>query len=73
MPTFDIWSEGYAATGESGPAYLMGKGSGATFREAVISFMESKPELKSSFNEETLTHWGCKLYDNEKDARAAFG
>ena len=73
METFEIWCEGFRATGEGCPAHLMGVWPGKTFRRAVISFMESEPGLKKYFNEEDLSSWGCKIFDNEKDARANFG
>lgn len=73
MPIFDIWCEGYRATGDGGPAHLMGTWSGVDFRDAVVRFMESEPGLKRYFNEENLTFWGCMLFDNEADARASFG
>lgn len=70
---FEIWCEGYATTGDRAKAHLMGRGFGHTFREAVIQFMEFDEEHKKYFNEEDLTHWGCRLFDNEEDARASFG
>lgn len=38
MKRFDIWMEGYAATGEHGTAQLIGQSEGETFEEAVINF-----------------------------------
>jgi len=73
MPKFEIWCEGYACTGDRAGAYHMGTWSGTDFRDAVVRFMDSDPGLKLYFDEESLSHWGCKLYDNEKDARASFG
>lgn len=35
---FDIWIEGYAATGEHSPASYIGKAMGETFEEACINF-----------------------------------
>ena len=36
---FEIWMEGYAATGEHGTAQMIGKGFGSTFDEAVKDYM----------------------------------
>lgn len=35
---YEIWREGYAATGERSTASFIGKGIGKTFEEAVINF-----------------------------------
>ena len=40
MKEFEIWSEGYAATGERSGAYFHGKSTGETFNEACINFRQ---------------------------------
>jgi hypothetical protein len=66
---WEIWAEGFAATGESGTAQLMGRVKAKTFKEACrIRFKDDR-----LFNEESLTHWGCRLFDNEVSARKSFG
>jgi hypothetical protein len=64
-----IWAEGYAATGESGGASCMGNSSGKTLQEACDRHFGDN----SYYNSLTLSYWGCKLYDNESDARRRFG
>jgi hypothetical protein len=32
-----------------------------------------RPWDDGNFNPEALTYWGCKLFDNEADARKGFG
>ena len=41
---FEIWMEGYAATGEHGTAHMIGKGFGSTFDEAVKDYMSKNPK-----------------------------
>lgn len=88
MKEFEIWIEGYAATGERGYAQLIGKGHGETFDEAVKDYMAKTPKhgieerrkLKGEefFREDhkprsNWSIWGCLLFDNEIDARKSFG
>ncbi len=84
---YEIWMEGYAATGESSGAQLIGDGEGNTFDEAVKDYMSKNPEhgIKPNerngyISEEAYTHrrsnwniWACSLFDNEADARKSFG
>lgn len=76
---FEIWSEGYRATGESGTAHLHGKEEATSFEEALLlhalrneefyKYLDHKPSSKGS----NYTYWACRLFDNEKDARKSFG
>ena len=69
MKTFEIWSEGYIITGGSGTALLRGKIKADSFKEACdILFGGDR-----FYNPKNLTYWGCRLFDNETDARKAFG
>lgn len=72
---FEVWSSGFSATGCSGRAMFHGKFKGTTFKDAVLAFKESvtDPYSKSCIHVESLTYWGCKLFDNGKDARKSFG
>lgn len=75
LPRFEIWTEGYMSTGNSGQAYLIGWCNGKNFRDAVERFVKySAPDTHIKyFDLKKLTYWGCRLYDNEHDARKAFG
>ena len=67
---WDIWSEGYTATGQYACAHRMRIGVEApTFQEACDKAFQHDKD----YNSERLTHWGCKLYDNPADARLSFG
>lgn len=75
MKTFEVWSEGYRATGESGTAMLHGKFEGETFKDAVIAYKDTVTDLysRSCIDVENLKFWGCRFFDNELDARKSFG
>jgi hypothetical protein len=69
MPRFEIWMEGFAATGESAGASSHGEVEAPTFREACVARFKGD----NLFEEKSLTYWGCRLFDNEADARQGFG
>lgn len=75
MKAFEVWSEGYAATGEHGSAQLHGIFVGETFRDAVENCVKTwlPSEVRQYYNAERLTYWGCRFFDNETDARKLFG
>ena len=70
---FDIWSEGFAATGESGTATYHGTIKAHSFFEACNKFAEENPSFNNYYKSERLTYWGCRLYSNEQVARSTFG
>lgn len=74
--TFDIWSEGYRATGEWAEATFHGTFEGETLDEAVRNFRDSNPEdaqYLDKMPDGRWAYWGCYIFDNEGDAREAFG
>ena len=87
MKEFEIWMEGYAATGEYGTAQMIGTGIGETFDDAIKDYISKN--TKHGIEENTRSRyttdeayknrssnwniWACNLYDNEKDARKFFG
>lgn len=73
IKTFAIWSEGYAINGERGEATLHGFSNAETFEEACVIFGLLHPEFEIYFDPERMSYWGCKLFDNEMDARKRFG
>ncbi len=73
MEVYEIWSEGFSATGESGNATFWGDSLGYTFRDACQRYADCYPDFRKLFDAEQLTWWGCRLFDNEEDARKAFG
>jgi hypothetical protein len=72
---FQLWSEGFAATGESATASYEGEFEGETFMDAYLALVKArygdKPPSYVRLNEPVI--WGCRVYDNEADARKGFG
>ncbi len=88
LKTFDVWMQGYAATGEHGVAHLWGTTEARSFKEACHKVAMEKQLLAMSkaergeidltegyweYDPHKLTWWGCRLFDNEVDARKSFG
>ncbi|EBF8123335.1 hypothetical protein ACVY1S_002049 [Salmonella enterica subsp. enterica] len=72
MMKYQIWSEGYEATGNSGSAELLGEVEADDFASACSALFEGTDREKY-FNKQRLTYWGCRLFDNEQDAKKSFG
>ena len=73
MPSFKIWSEGYSATGNSAGAHFHGEAKGEDFEKACRNFASKEPEFAKYFDKSGMTYWGCRLFDNESDARQSYG
>jgi hypothetical protein len=87
MKDFEIWSEGYAATGERSGATKLWEGKAEDFDDAIRQLNEAaitkygKPSAAKGTVLDGRTMkpiddwrvWGCKLFDNEADARKSFG
>ena len=76
MRQFQVWAEGYAATGEYAPATLRGVYEAETFDDAVRQHIKTTPEEAHFYRQHDDGHWSywaCRLYDNESDARKFLG
>lgn len=75
MNKWQVWTEGYMATGESGKAIFHGEFDGETFRDAVKAYRDTitDPYSIKCVDLENLTFWACRFFDNEADARKSFG
>lgn len=74
MKNWDIWSEGYVISGNESQADFFGTFPGDTFNDAVMAFKHSTSGRDADLiNVEKMTYWGCRLFDNEIDARKSFG
>jgi hypothetical protein len=68
---YDIWLEGFEfSIDESATASFIETVEAESFQEACDKCKLSNDSL---YNSKNLTYWGCKLYDNENDARKNFG
>lgn len=72
MTRYAIWCEGYRVTGNEGHATYFGISEGDSFKNACINYFD-KPEHKQYFNPDSMTYWGCRLFDNQADASERFG
>jgi len=73
MKIWEIWSEGYMVTGNTGKHQLMGEAEGKTFRQACINLAKKDSEFSAYFEEEDLSHWGCSLFPTAEEAAKTFG
>ena len=79
MKQFEVWNEGYAATGGSSPAHRLNKEGedtlweGRTFQEACENALLTLKWDMSYYNKEKNHYWGCRFFDNEASARKSFG
>jgi hypothetical protein len=69
MKTYNIWVEGYVVNGDRGYGHLSGTIEAESFAEACAELYKGD----MLFNKERLSHWGCRLFDNEADAKKGFG
>lgn len=73
---YDIWIEGYAATGESSTASYVGKSQGETFEDAVKSFRypeDVKRQWAMKGEDPVLIHKGSPLnLDTDKSQSDGF-
>jgi hypothetical protein len=79
---YDIWQEGFYYTGMEGvpaKAELLANGiESDDFIGAVKKWWDSEPRPYNSFGDLSIRNnrafiWGIELFDNEEDARKAFG
>ena len=76
MKTFEIWTEGYVVPECHARAWMIGIQEAETFEQACDLFIERHPEYKKYYRKDKDGNpiiWGCRLFDNEIDARKSFG
>jgi len=69
---YEVWLEGFAATGEHGRARFVTSTYAYSFAEACDAAVEALGD-DSHYNRERLTYWGCRFFEDEAGARRAFG
>ena len=74
---FEIWASGYRATGEHAYAHKLAVARALTFDDAVAKHVASLAPKDRTFYKRhpdgRWSHWSCWLYDNEAEARKAYG
>ena len=74
LKSFNVWLEGYAATGERAGATFKGTWSGTSFKNACANWVASLPkDQQSYYDADRNTYWNCRFFDNERDARECYG
>ena len=71
---YQVWAEGYRASGDRADATFLGTARASSFRGAVdiIRDRSETPDLYT-FKGARCFLWGCELFDNEANARRRFG
>jgi len=69
---YQIWSEGFEITGNSGEASLQGEIEAHNFHDACVQLLGAMLD-KDRNGHYRLSMWGCRLFDNEAEARRSFG
>lgn len=65
---YEVWMGGYSATGEHSKAKFIGKVKAETFQKACDFHYIDNP----AYDRDKLSVWGCRLFNNENDARKSF-
>jgi len=72
MEVFELWMEGYMATGEHQRASKIGEYHAESFEDAMEMFDKENPgELDK--DRKGYSIWACRIFDNEEQARAFCG
>lgn len=70
---YQVWIEGYKTAGQRDVAMFLGEFEAPCFEEACKKVIIEKDWNYCLYDEEKNTHWGCRFFDNEADARKGFG
>lgn len=74
--SYALWAEGYVATIDRGDATYLGTYEADTFDDAVRMWIIDTKGTYGKVEKQadgTWTRWGCRIFDNEHDARRAYG
>ena len=75
MPEYSVWMEGYCVSGNNAEARLLGVVEAPTFKDACNTLCSEQAfqEKWGNYDSHAGAVWGCRLFDNEADARKVFG
>jgi hypothetical protein len=73
--SWEVWTEGFRATGNQQGAVYHGRFKGDTFDDALVAFKATIQDERSRnlVNLKARTFWGCRFFDNGPAAREAYG
>jgi len=70
---YAIWMEGFRVMEGDGTASLLGHVYAKSFQEACDNWAKTHEDFRQLYDPARLTYWGCKLFDNEEEARRNYG
>ena len=73
MAQITLWMEGYAVTGNYSEAQRLGTYEAVDLDDACEQYKRRHPDSTIVKDNRGWNIWACKIYDNEADARKAFG
>ena len=76
IKTYQIYEEGYRATGESAGAHYVGEAEGKSFIDACKNFIKKNNKGKiniDSHGNEYASDWGCRWFPTLEEAQKSFG
>ncbi len=74
MKSYELWMEGFEVTGSSSKAEFLGCYTAPSFRDAVLKWNEEQSDYDHYFvDPDSLSYWGCRIFDSEQEARKSFG
>lgn len=74
LKKFDIWEEGFRVMEASSTANLIARGvEGTDFLDACKRYFKKTKDTLFNIRNGVPNRWGCRLFDNEADARKVFG
>lgn len=69
---FEVWLEGYRATGQEHKHEFIGKEKAKDFKEAcyiaIKKWCNNDKDFEEYYDSEKCTFWGCRCFDNEADS-----
>jgi len=71
--SFDLWIEGYSVSGCRSKASLLGSYDANDIHDAVAQWREEICYVSNMWNGSFYEFWGCRIFDNEVEARKSFG
>ncbi|PGK51961.1 hypothetical protein CN918_29665 [Priestia megaterium] len=73
MREFEIWCEGFHTSDGKSGAFFQGYSHGVDLKDACMNLAKIDYPFATNFDEDRMTWWGCRIFDNECDARKSFG
>ena len=70
---YEIWMESDYDYGRRCPVRCLGSAEGHSFKDACKRFARKCAGFGQYFDEQNMTYWGCRLFDNEFDAKKSRG